>query len=316
MAALNHVGIVLCPSCDISFPSIFSNLPASSTIDNVDVNHASAIAAETNIELDRFDVEIERIGEMLDELKRQGHQLFPSPSSPSICSLPINPLLPLPLLIIHLGHCTTSFNRPCTWDLFDWLLESSERWARLRFSGTEILISEWLPILVQLNKDQTERNCAFSNLQSLELGSDQYLEYGEDFNLDVFSRASNLEDLYLFCYNGSHVPSNWTQLQKVVLNSVDLTAIHELLCNCHNSLIVATVLPLDPMEPVQPFTPLILTLLKNLEFAVDSPESILLFDALTLPALKSLTITLGCLESNKLLELVTHSAFPLEKLEI
>ncbi|KAJ7581647.1 hypothetical protein C8J56DRAFT_1056625 [Mycena floridula] len=58
MAALNRVGIVLCPSCNISFPSISSsNLPASSTVDNVDVNLASAIAAEANIELDRFDVE-------------------------------------------------------------------------------------------------------------------------------------------------------------------------------------------------------------------------------------------------------------------
>ncbi|KAJ7588503.1 hypothetical protein C8J56DRAFT_939480, partial [Mycena floridula] len=71
------------------------------------------------------------------------------------------------------------------------VLDSSERWSQLRFSGTEVAIADWLPFLVRLNK-----YCSFSNPQSLELGSvKRYMDFGEEFDRDFFSRAYNLQNL-------------------------------------------------------------------------------------------------------------------------
>ncbi|KAJ7576000.1 hypothetical protein C8J56DRAFT_837783 [Mycena floridula] len=200
----------------------------------------------------------------------------------------------------------------CAIELFAWLLDSSDRWSQLRFSGTEVAIADWLRFLVRLNNF---KHCSFSNLQSLDLGSvGRYMDFGEEFDLDFFSRADNLQNLSLYSYDGDRVPSKWTRLKNVTLTNVHPTAIHHLLEISRSSVTVADIDPLS-VNATGPLAPQILTSLEKLEFVVNSPGSIVLFDALTLPRLQSLIITRE-LESNKLLQLVTRSSFPLETLEL
>ncbi|KAJ7581768.1 hypothetical protein C8J56DRAFT_1056766 [Mycena floridula] len=97
----------------------------------------------------------------------------------------------------------------CMLDVFDWLMESSDRWSRLRFSSDDTHIMPWLDFL--RDKVAIKKQKMFGNLESLVLGSQKDFDHdGEEFDLGMFAQASSLKHLSLFrCNSTTQLPPIW-----------------------------------------------------------------------------------------------------------
>ncbi|KAJ7581664.1 hypothetical protein C8J56DRAFT_1168391 [Mycena floridula] len=205
--------------------------------------------------------------------------------------------------------------RPCSSVALQFMLAISDRVSSFQFDNSYISMLIWIRALGD-SRSSWDALPGFPNLQTLKLGSgDWYSDFGEGFDLSLFSRAVNLRHLSLSSYSGECCPSGWTQVMTMNLRSVEITVVHRLLTQCPN-VIQADISAIINWRSPAEFEPCVQSSLLSLRLYLTNSTITPLLTSLTLPALQSLEIGADGAGVSDVLALCERSSFPLRHLSI